>query len=210
MLIGFRGNKYQGYQRKGSTLIPLARLIITLELPASRSRVPMGNHQLTRSYNRSQGFTLIELLITVAIIGILAAIAIPMYSDYVTRSRRADGQASLMQVAQELERCYTQFSSYNSDKCKLKNDGGVLTPVTSLLDPEDSEDCEDSEDSECECKARICSDFYVVTANKLDESTFTLTATPRNEQVNDTDCGNLELTHLGEQNATGDDPNSCW
>ena len=38
MLIGFRGNKYQGYQEKGSTLIPLARLIVTLELPASRSR----------------------------------------------------------------------------------------------------------------------------------------------------------------------------
>ena len=38
MLIGFKGNKYQGYQEEGSTLIPLARLIVTLELPASRSR----------------------------------------------------------------------------------------------------------------------------------------------------------------------------
>ncbi len=38
MLIRFKGNKYQGYQEEGSTLIPLARLIVTLELPASRSR----------------------------------------------------------------------------------------------------------------------------------------------------------------------------
>ena len=134
--------------------------------------------------NRSQGFSLIELMIAVVIVGILAAVAIPMYSDYVTRSRRADGQATLMQVAQELERCYTQFSKYNDNNCSVVNSGVV------------------SETSDQGC--------YVITANKLDESTFELTATPQNEQADDTDCTALTLTHLGEQSATGDDPDSCW
>ena len=136
--------------------------------------------------NRSQGFSLIELMIAVAIIGILAAIAIPMYSDYVTRSRRADGQATLMQVAQELERCYTQFSKYNDNSCSVVDgDGGSETSDQG---------------------------FYGISASggNLTESTFTLTAPPQHEQADATDCTALTLTHLGEQSATGDDPDSCW
>ena len=136
--------------------------------------------------NRSQGFSLIELMIAVVIVGILAAVAIPMYSDYVTRSRRADGQATLMQVAQELERCYTQFSKYNDNSCSVVNGDGI------------------SETSDQE--------FYWISASggNLTESTFTLTATPQNEQADDTDCTALTLTHLGEQSATGNDTDSCW
>ncbi|TDX24205.1 type IV pilus assembly protein PilE [Modicisalibacter xianhensis] len=61
---------------------------------------------------RERGFTLIELMIAVVIIGILASIAYPLYTGYVERARRTDGQAGLMNAAQQLERCYTVQSSY--------------------------------------------------------------------------------------------------
>ncbi|QSI75632.1 type IV pilin protein [Niveibacterium microcysteis] len=58
------------------------------------------------------GFTLIELVITVVIVGVLAAIALPTYSQYVERGRRAEAKAALNGAAQMLERFYTQTNSY--------------------------------------------------------------------------------------------------
>ncbi|WP_379761278.1 type IV pilin protein [Halomonas tibetensis] len=55
---------------------------------------------------------MIELLIAVAVIGILAAIAIPNYQRYVERSRVVDGTAWLMEAASVMERCYTVTNSY--------------------------------------------------------------------------------------------------
>ena len=68
---------------------------------------------------KNSGFTLIELMIVVAIIGILAAIAMPAYNDSVRKGKRADGKAKLTALANTLERCYTQYGSYNNASCVI-------------------------------------------------------------------------------------------
>jgi len=62
----------------------------------------------------ASGFTLIEVMVTVAIIGILAAIAMPQYRDYVTRSRLADAVTGLSVVRAQMERYYWDNRTYAS------------------------------------------------------------------------------------------------
>jgi len=66
------------------------------------------------SQRRQAGFTLIELMITVAIVGILAAVAYPAYQDSVRKGKRAEGRAALLDFLQQQERFLSQTGSYSA------------------------------------------------------------------------------------------------
>jgi len=138
------------------------------------------------------GVTLMELMITVAIVGILAAIAYPSYRQQVMRSNRADAKIGLQQVAQTLEGCFTRFHQYDDDgtnRCPLAAQlagAGVNTPGGNYL---------------------VTIDFAGITP----ASQYTLTATPQGGQASDSKCMNFTITQANLHGISGTGPaTECW
>jgi type IV pilus assembly protein PilE len=69
------------------------------------------------------GFTLIELMVVVAIIGILAAVAVPAYSDYVVRSKIPDATSNLASTRVRLEQWFQDNRTYVGFDCTAPSSG---------------------------------------------------------------------------------------
>jgi type IV pilus assembly protein PilE len=79
-----------------------------------------------------RGFTLIELMITVAIIGILAAVAYPSYLSQVRKSARTSAKAQIMDLANREQQFLLANRSYTSDTTKLGYGAGGYTLPSDL------------------------------------------------------------------------------
>ncbi|MSQ72959.1 MAG: prepilin-type N-terminal cleavage/methylation domain-containing protein [Betaproteobacteria bacterium] len=76
---------------------------------------------------RQQGFTLIEIMITVAIVGIIAAVALPSYNDYITRSKITEATAQLSDLRVKMEQWFQDNRSY---KNAAATGCGAIMPVS--------------------------------------------------------------------------------
>jgi type IV pilus assembly protein PilE len=79
--------------------------------------------------SKARGFTLIEIIITVAIVGILVAIAVPSYQNHLRKGRRAEAEAFLTQIAQRQQQYLLDARSYAVGGTAL-TDLGLATPTT--------------------------------------------------------------------------------
>ena len=80
----------------------------------------------------SKGFTLVELMIVVVIIGILAAVAVPAYFNYILRTRQSDAYHNLLDIKAAQEMVYSLDNKYAGDYEPLHTFSNTFTKMLSF------------------------------------------------------------------------------
>ena len=155
-----------------------------------------------------RGFTLMEMIITVAIVAILTAVAVPSYTAYVDRGKRAAARSGLLEAASFLERNFTTNGCYNRttvNNCQAQSGDLLALPATLARSP-----------SNGRASYAVTVDFSVSATGQA----YTLTATPcgsggscpaGSDPFKDSKCGALTLTQAGVRGRSGAESlESCW
>lgn len=148
-----------------------------------------GSPQLTR------GFTLIEIMMVIAIIGILAAIALPGYEQYVTRSKRGLAKSAIVQVMDLQAQFFVDNKAFTTDLTDLgyaENGFGINR-------------------SGKEVASTSTDRVYIIQlASGASATAFTMEAVPQLAQATkDSKCGTLKITHTGVKSVSGSGTD-CW
>lgn len=138
--------------------------------------------------HRPMGFTLIELMIVVAILGIVVAFGYPSYRDQVIKSRRAEGMGELLELADRMERYYSDQGTY-AGVCAAEIFGGS---------------CADDSGRHSTEKGN-----YKLDITAQDAVSFAIEADPQGKQVADK-CGKFTLTSLGAKGVSKSTVDECW
>lgn len=151
----------------------------------------MKFNQKNKTVVNSKGFTLIELMIVIAIVGFLAAIAIPSYQDQVRKAKRSEALEATLECAGIQERRFTMRNSYDANACDNLSDSLDNYAIVVTANTGNGGNC---------VNAR-CTRFTIVTTAKA-------------SQANDKACKSFSLTHLGAKStlndANKDSTAECW
>jgi type IV pilus assembly protein PilE len=128
---------------------------------------------------------LIELMIALVVVGILAAIAIPAYTDSVRKTRRGQAKADMTEVVQVLERCFTNRNTYV----------GCFAGGNTLTAPLDR-------------SPRTGQVFYNLSLQDVTAADYIVRAVPAGDQAGDL-CGTLEIRQNGVR-TTSSGRSDCW